>query len=456
MTLSRIVATVALLGAVADACLATQPGDTVTTTPSGAVTTVSTATTAAPQGCQACAQGDVEFTQGDGGININTMGTFGSDPTSGCLSLTASCTADVGFNAFMQFNGNQGGPAENMNAGRTVSAQLNCIDGQWVYMSMGISRFVTSVSCQQAPDSCQRNINTTRDVFSVGIVTKSIRKANKRRSSAAVAMNVCATFLLLLSVLAVDARRKRRSAYFSRPQQDSYGPGSYWQSNQQPYGAGWQNDWYGQQQQQYYPGRYYQPQYRQEELYETQRSSYSRPSYSRPEMMPPYETPKPEPVIQTYEPPKPSYSRPEPVPTYEAPKSSYSRPEPVAAPYESPKSSYSRPEPVAPYEAPKPSYSGTGAVEIPRTQPQPEYPSTQLSPPEPQPAPPPPSPADEQFSQLTTLPSVIPAEPQEVDAARREQEISRMVRGNGPPGVDVSAALPPQAAVPDIPPPPSR
>ncbi|PIC45226.1 hypothetical protein B9Z55_005316 [Caenorhabditis nigoni] len=81
------------------------------------------------------------------------MGILGNDPASGCLTLTATCTADANFVAFMQFNNNQGGPAENANMGRTVNALLNCVDGNWVYTSGGVSRIVTQVSCNQAPDA---------------------------------------------------------------------------------------------------------------------------------------------------------------------------------------------------------------------------------------------------------------------------------------------------------------
>ncbi|VDM73169.1 unnamed protein product [Strongylus vulgaris] len=40
------------------------------------------------------------------------------DPASGCLRLTAICTAQAGFFAFMEFNVIEGGPAENQNMGQ--------------------------------------------------------------------------------------------------------------------------------------------------------------------------------------------------------------------------------------------------------------------------------------------------------------------------------------------------
>ncbi|CAI5441853.1 unnamed protein product [Caenorhabditis angaria] len=114
--------------------------------------TTSTTTPTTSTDCTTCTQGQITFQQASGTIQINTSGIFGTD-SNGCLTLTATCTADAGYYAFMQFNVNQGGPAENSNMGRTINAPLSCINGNWVYTSGGVSRIVTSVSCNQAPDA---------------------------------------------------------------------------------------------------------------------------------------------------------------------------------------------------------------------------------------------------------------------------------------------------------------
>ncbi|KAF1766507.1 hypothetical protein GCK72_006464 [Caenorhabditis remanei] len=128
-------------------CVATS-GGTVTTTVAP-TTTSTTATTA----CTSCTASQVTFAQGNGGIQIDTSGISGTDAATGCLTLTATCTADTANIAFMQFNFNQGGPAENANMGMTINALLNCVDGNWVYTSGGVSRIVTQVSCNQAPEA---------------------------------------------------------------------------------------------------------------------------------------------------------------------------------------------------------------------------------------------------------------------------------------------------------------
>uniref|UniRef100_A0A1I7T747 C6 domain-containing protein n=1 Tax=Caenorhabditis tropicalis TaxID=1561998 RepID=A0A1I7T747_9PELO len=127
-------------------CVATSGGGSTT------VTTTTVATTTTASGCTSCTASQVTFAQAAGTIQIDTSGILGTDAASGCLTLTATCTADVMMTAFMQFNFNQGGPAENQNAGRTINALLNCVDGNWVYTSGGVSRIVTQVSCNQAPE----------------------------------------------------------------------------------------------------------------------------------------------------------------------------------------------------------------------------------------------------------------------------------------------------------------
>ncbi|EGT55662.1 hypothetical protein CAEBREN_28705 [Caenorhabditis brenneri] len=129
-------------------CVATSGGGSTTVTTTIAPTTTTTAT-----GCTSCTAGQVTFAQGNGGVQIDTSGITGTDAATGCLTLTATCTADAGMYSFMQFNFNQGGPAENANMGRTINALLNCVDGNWVYTSGGVSRIVTQVSCNQAPDA---------------------------------------------------------------------------------------------------------------------------------------------------------------------------------------------------------------------------------------------------------------------------------------------------------------
>ncbi|CAB3405669.1 unnamed protein product [Caenorhabditis bovis] len=113
-------------------------------------TAASPTTTTTATGCNSCTEGQIIFTQGDGDILIDSSGIFSTDPDSGCLSLIATCTAQENYYAFMQFNYSQGGPVENQNSGRTINAPLACVDGQWVYTSMGISRVVKEVSCNEA------------------------------------------------------------------------------------------------------------------------------------------------------------------------------------------------------------------------------------------------------------------------------------------------------------------
>ncbi|CCD66259.2 uncharacterized protein CELE_C30G12.4 [Caenorhabditis elegans] len=125
-------------------CVATSPTGTVTTT-------VAPTTTTAATGCTSCTASQVTFAQSGGGVQIDTAGIPGT--AAGCLTLTLTCTAGTGNYAFMQFNNNQGGPAENQDMGMTINALANCVDGNWVYTSGGVSRIVTQVSCNQAPNA---------------------------------------------------------------------------------------------------------------------------------------------------------------------------------------------------------------------------------------------------------------------------------------------------------------
>uniref|UniRef100_A0A8R1ID03 Uncharacterized protein n=1 Tax=Caenorhabditis japonica TaxID=281687 RepID=A0A8R1ID03_CAEJA len=68
--------------------------------------------------CTSCTAGQVIFAPKSGTIEIDTSGIIGTDAASGCLTLTATCTAEANYHSFMEFNYNQGGPAENANMGR--------------------------------------------------------------------------------------------------------------------------------------------------------------------------------------------------------------------------------------------------------------------------------------------------------------------------------------------------
>ncbi|CAI2343182.1 unnamed protein product [Caenorhabditis sp. 36 PRJEB53466] len=134
-------------------CVATSSGSSATTTTTTAATTTTTTTTAATSSCTSCTASQVTFAQASGTIQIDTSGVIGTDATTGCYTLTATCTAATGYYAFMQFNYDQGGPSENSDMGMTINALLNCEDGNWVYTSGGVSRIITQVSCNQAPDA---------------------------------------------------------------------------------------------------------------------------------------------------------------------------------------------------------------------------------------------------------------------------------------------------------------
>uniref|UniRef100_A0A8R1DP97 C6 domain-containing protein n=2 Tax=Caenorhabditis japonica TaxID=281687 RepID=A0A8R1DP97_CAEJA len=131
-------------------CVATSGGGRA---PSTTTAAPAPATTTTASGCTSCTAGQVIFAPKSGTIEIDTSGIIGTDAASGCLTLTATCTAEANYHSFMEFNYNQGGPAENANMGRTINALLNCVNGNWVYTSAGISRIITQVSCNQAPDN---------------------------------------------------------------------------------------------------------------------------------------------------------------------------------------------------------------------------------------------------------------------------------------------------------------
>ncbi|PAV63918.1 hypothetical protein WR25_03288 [Diploscapter pachys] len=127
------------------ACIATvstpSPEDTTTTVSSETTTTTT-------NDCADCTIDSVTFEQPDGTADrIATSGQVTTDAATGCLTLTATCTADAGMIAFMEFNINQGGPVENAGMTQTVSAPLNCRGGVWYYQDV---RAITSVRCQQA------------------------------------------------------------------------------------------------------------------------------------------------------------------------------------------------------------------------------------------------------------------------------------------------------------------
>ncbi|EPB74244.1 hypothetical protein ANCCEY_06673 [Ancylostoma ceylanicum] len=132
------------------ACAATTPG---TSTPRTTTTTIAptrTTTTVAPTACMTCMASQVSFDKanGDPGRIDSSFRLEMPDPATGCLRLTAICTAQQGFFAFMEFNVNQGGPAENQNMGQVVEALLECMNGAWFYMGI---RQVNSVQCTEAP-----------------------------------------------------------------------------------------------------------------------------------------------------------------------------------------------------------------------------------------------------------------------------------------------------------------
>ncbi|KAK5967101.1 C6 domain-containing protein, partial [Trichostrongylus colubriformis] len=92
-----------------------------TTTAVRTTTTTTTPTTAAPVlACQSCTASQVSFdpSNGDPGRIDSDFRLETNDPATGCLRLTAICTAQAGFFSFMEFNVVEGGPAENQNMGQ--------------------------------------------------------------------------------------------------------------------------------------------------------------------------------------------------------------------------------------------------------------------------------------------------------------------------------------------------
>ncbi|KHJ92107.1 hypothetical protein OESDEN_08013 [Oesophagostomum dentatum] len=128
-------------------CAATSPGTsiprTTTTVSPGVRTTTTTAdppvtrtttaatttTTVALTACQTCKASQVSFdmANGDPGRIDSSFRMETNDPATGCLRLTAICTAQAGFFAFMEFNVVEGGPAENQDMGqqRQLAYEIN-------------------------------------------------------------------------------------------------------------------------------------------------------------------------------------------------------------------------------------------------------------------------------------------------------------------------------------------
>uniref|UniRef100_A0A8R1DK14 Uncharacterized protein n=2 Tax=Caenorhabditis japonica TaxID=281687 RepID=A0A8R1DK14_CAEJA len=227
-------------------------------------------------------------------------------------------------------------------------------------------------------------------------------------------------FILTIQLFETRIIRTRRGAYMTPYSRPNYGDNQWGQNTYNPYQN--QNNW---EQQNTYG-------------YNNQRSSYGRPS--------------------NYGPPPP------PQPTYGPPRSSYGRPEtPTYSPYSRPTSSYGRPPQ---FNVPQPS---PVIPIVPPTVEPPVYPPIVPTVPAPEPGPLPPT--DSNTAPLfggvepgagALSPGGAPPTDDEmtrVEAAEKENEVRR-ARG-GPPGINVDAiaetgTLPPQAAVPEIPMPPSK
>ena len=96
--------------------------------------------------CTSCTPNQITFTPMS---NANTMTPFYRGPTldgNGCLQMTLVCPPKVnGKSVFMQFNINGGGP---LKVGEVeVTAVVNCIDNEWVYVQNGVSRVIYEVNC---------------------------------------------------------------------------------------------------------------------------------------------------------------------------------------------------------------------------------------------------------------------------------------------------------------------
>ncbi|KAK5971339.1 C6 domain-containing protein, partial [Trichostrongylus colubriformis] len=100
--------------------------------------------------CQRCTAAQVSFdsANGDPGRIDSDFRLETNDPATGCLRLTAICTAQAGFFSFMEFNVIERGPAENQNMGQVTEALLECMNGAWFYAGI---RQVNSVQCTEAP-----------------------------------------------------------------------------------------------------------------------------------------------------------------------------------------------------------------------------------------------------------------------------------------------------------------
>ncbi|KAK6749789.1 hypothetical protein RB195_002037 [Necator americanus] len=129
-------------------CAATSPGTSIPRTTTTTTTTATTAAALTP--CMTCMASQVSFDKanGDPGRIDSSFRLEMPDPATGCLRLTAICTAQVGLIAFMEFNVVEGGPAENQNMGQIVEALLECMNGAWFYRGI---RQVNSVQCTEAP-----------------------------------------------------------------------------------------------------------------------------------------------------------------------------------------------------------------------------------------------------------------------------------------------------------------
>ncbi|KAI6171815.1 C6 domain-containing protein [Aphelenchoides besseyi] len=97
--------------------------------------------------CATCSLGNIQLTPSSGAGTVSVTNSGVTQGPDGCNTLTVTCDAGAGNIAFMQFNGNQGGP--DMATGQIVNAQLTCNDnGQWIYTGAnGQSRVITEVNC---------------------------------------------------------------------------------------------------------------------------------------------------------------------------------------------------------------------------------------------------------------------------------------------------------------------
>ncbi|CAJ0587346.1 unnamed protein product, partial [Mesorhabditis spiculigera] len=106
---------------------------------------IRTVPTPSPGTTCTCTAAQITFTPAQANRAGSIDSSFTGPSADGC-SLTAQCLGDPGMVAFMQFNTNQGGPAENAAMTQNVEAPLECRNGQWFYRD----RQVNEVNCQQA------------------------------------------------------------------------------------------------------------------------------------------------------------------------------------------------------------------------------------------------------------------------------------------------------------------